>query len=144
MNLILDNTNYDVNSLYLYEAVKNTVMDDSYFIRIVYSNKDLVLNGIYIKIDIDKNIYSKRPIKLSNKNEQILAFVESVEKDILQKYNSNKIKSQKIKEQLLYFINKANLSNTNDISYILKISGIWETPVMTGLTFKFIYLHPKV
>ena len=143
MNLVLDETNYDSNSLYFYEPVKNTVMDDSYFIRIVYSNEDLVLNGIYIKIDIDKNIYAKRPVKLTSKNEQMLAFVDQVEKTILQKYDSNKIKSQKIREQLHYLINKTNLPGANDVSYILKISGIWETPITFGLTFKFIYLHPK-
>ena len=121
MNLILDETNYDVNCLYFYEAVKNTVMDDSSFIRIVYSNEDFILNGIYIKIDIDRNIYSKRP---SNKNEQTLVFVDSIERDILQRYKSNKISVFKIKEQLQYLINKVNISNTCDTSYILKISTI--------------------
>jgi hypothetical protein len=138
MNLVLDDKNYDINSLYFYEPIKNTVMDDSSFIRIVYSNEDLILNGIYIKIDIDRNIYSKRP---SNKNEQTLVFVDSIERDILQRYKSNKISVFKIKEQLQYLINKVNISNTCDTSYILKISGIWETPTTIGLTFKYIYLH---
>lgn len=138
MNLVLDENNYDENSLYFYEPVKNTVMDDSSFIRIVYSNTDLILNGIYIKVDIDKNIYSKKP---NNKNEQTLAFVERIEKDILQKYKSNKVNMFKIKEQLQYLISKVTTSNMCDTNYILKISGIWETPTTIGLTFKYIYLH---
>jgi hypothetical protein len=138
MNLVLDENNYDGNSLYFYEPVKNTVMDDSSFIRIVYSNTDLILNGIYIKVDIDKNIYSKKP---NNKNEQTLAFVERIEKDILQRYKSNKVNMFKIKEQLQYLISKVTTSNMCDTNYILKISGIWETPTTIGLTFKYIYLH---
>lgn len=138
MNLVLDEKKYDGNSLYFYEPVKNTVMDDSSFIRIVYSNEDLILNGIYIKIDVDKNIYSKRP---SNKNDQTLAFVESIEKDILQRYKCNKISALKMKEQLQYLIGKVTTSNICDTCYILKISGIWENSTTTGLTFKYIYLH---
>jgi hypothetical protein len=144
MNLVLDETNYDVNSLYFYEAVKNTVMDDSSFIRIVYSNEDFILNGIYIKIDIDRNIYSKRPIRPSIKNERTLLFVDSIEKNIMRRYASNKISVGKIKDQLQYLINKIYTTNTSDVSYILKISGIWETPTSIGLTFKNIYLNPKI
>ena len=144
MNLVLDETNYDVNSIYFYESVKNTVMDNSSFIRIVYSNEDCILNGIYIKIDIDRNIYSRKPIRPNNKNDQIMMFVEKVECNILQQYSSTKTHTLKIQEQLQYLINKVYTTNVNDVSYILKISGIWETSTSIGLTFKYIYLNPKI
>lgn len=141
MNLVLEPNIYNVNCIYFYEPVKNTVMDESSFIRILYSNSDLILNGIYIKIDVDKNIYSKRPTKSTNKNDVTLAFVEELENNILQAYNAEKRCAKKIKDQLIYLITKTHLTNSSDTSYILKISGIWETANTIGLTFKFIYIY---
>jgi len=141
MNLVLEPNLYDVNSIYFYEPVKNTVMDESSFIRILYSNSDLILNGIYIKIDIDKNIYSKKPIKPNIKNDDALAFVESMENLILHTYNPEKIQSNKIKDQLVYLISKIHSANNSETSYILKVSGIWETMNTIGLTFKFVYIY---
>lgn len=125
MNLVLDKNNYNINNVYFYEPVKNTVMDDSKFIRIIYSDELVILNGLYLKLDMnDKNI-SK--------------FLEIVEKNILNKYSVNKNviyknKSIKIKEQLLFLLGKNNL----DSKFLLKISGIWETNLTIGLTYKFI------
>lgn len=125
MNLVLDKNNYNINNVYFYEPVKNTVMDDSKFIRIIYSDELVILNGLYLKLDMnDKNI-SK--------------FLEIVEKNILNKYSINKNviyknKSIKIKEQLLFLLGKNNL----DSKFLLKISGIWETNLTIGLTYKFI------
>lgn len=141
MNLVLEPTLYDVNSIYFYEPVKNTVMDESSFIRILYSNDDLILNGIYIKIDVDKNIYLKKLLKINSKNDDALLFVENMENNILQIYNSEKIHTKKIKEQLQYLINKIHSTATSDTSYILKVSGIWETVDTIGLTFKFVYIY---
>ena len=143
MNLVLDINNFVFNYIYFNESVKNTVMDDCSFIRIIYSNEDLILNGIYIKIDINKD--SAKNILNSNVNSINIKFIENLEKNILNKYNSNKIHtkihSNKLKDQFLYLINKINNSSHTDISYILKISGIWETQSLIGLTFKFIYIH---
>ena len=49
MNLVLERENFVFNNIFFYESVKNTVMDDSSFIRIIYSNEDMILNGIYFK-----------------------------------------------------------------------------------------------
>lgn len=122
MNLLLDSNNYNVNNLFFYEPVKNTVIDESKFIRIIYSDENIILNGLYLKIDI-KN----------NNTESILEYINNIENDILLKYSKLKIKIVKLKEQLQYFIKKNTLNNI-----ILKLSGIWETNNMIGLTYKFI------
>lgn len=123
MNLVLDVDNYNNNNVFLYEPVKNTVMEDSKFIRIIYSDEHIILNGIYIKIDINDN--------------NILNFIDNIENVILKKYNINKIKLNKLKEQLEFLIKKYS----NEYIYILKISGIWETTNMVGLTYKFISIN---
>ena len=145
MNLVLDSSSFIRNSVFFNDPVKNTVMNDSNFIRIIYSNKDFVLNGIYIKIDINKDLLQKRSLlnKLpDNNNDIIIKYIEDLEQYIIDIYNSDKLQSYKIKEQLNYLLNKINnCSNNRSIfSYILKISGIWETQTMIGLTYKFIYL----
>ena len=50
MNLVLDYKKYNVNNIFFYDPVKNTVMDDSKFIRIIYSDVNIILNGLYLKI----------------------------------------------------------------------------------------------
>ena len=64
MNLVLDENNYNINNIFFYEPVKNTVMDDSKFIRIIYSDEHVILNGIYLKLDIDN---SNNIVKLLDK-----------------------------------------------------------------------------
>ena len=122
MNLVLDYKKYNVNNIFFYDPVKNTVMDDSKFIRIIYSDVNIILNGLYLKI-----------IKLDNLDE-ILNDVNLIENNILAKYNNTKFKSIKIKEQLNYIFKK----NPNDNIFILKISGIWEMEQTIGVTYKFL------
>lgn len=127
MNLVLDYNKYNVNNVFFYEPVKNTVMDDSKFIRIIYSDALIILNGLYLKINkIDK--------KKTDNIDKLLKNIELLEKNVLNKYNSNKVKITKIKDHLQYLIKK---NEKLDI-FILKISGIWETEQMIGITFKFI------
>lgn len=124
MNLIINLENITTNNVFFYEQVKNTILDNSYFIRIIYSNKDLILNGIYILINLNNSI---------NDNCKL---IDELEKKILSKYKSDKIQNKKIKENFIYLLNK----NNNNKFIILKISGIWETLNNIGLTFKYISL----
>ena len=128
MNIVVNYDEIAYNNIFFNEAVKNTVINDSNFIKIIYSNKDLILNGIYIKINIYKN------------NKNIIDDIDNLEKYILTLYNNNKICNYKIKDQLIYLITKLNTSNKNIFRYILKISGIWETQTSIGLTYKFIFV----
>ena len=147
MNLILEYQTFNEKNIFFLEPVKNTVINDSNFIRIIYSNKDFILNGVYIKVNINKDILQKQKSvieenKLLNENEAVFYFIEKLEKYILNKYKSKNTKNYKIKEQIIYLINKINNCNNNRniFSYILKISGLWETDSEIGITYKFIYI----
>ncbi len=122
MNLALDCNLYNINYIFFYDPVKNTVMDDSKFIRIIYSDENIILNGLYLKI-----------VKIDNSNE-MLNEIDTIEKNILEKYNSKKGINLRIREQLSYIIKK----NLQDKFFILKISGIWETDTNIGITYKFL------
>ncbi len=132
MNLVLKLNELSYSNIFFYESVKNTVMNDSSFIRIIYSNSDIILNGIYIKIDVYKD----------NNNIELLDQVDNLEKTILNQYTIDKLQNHKLRDQLNYHISKIN-NNTKNIlySYLLKISGIWETDTVIGLTYKFIYIN---
>ena len=156
MNLILEYQTFNKKNIFFQEPVKNTVMDDSNFVRIIYSNKDFILNGIYIKINVNKNTLQKNNFinyeniiiedniedKLLDENKLVFQFIESLEKYILDKYNSHHIHCYKMKDQIMYLLNKINNCNNNRIvfSYILKISGLWQTETHIGITYKFIYI----
>lgn len=121
MNLVLDNNNYNINNIYYYDAVKNTVMDDSKFVRIIYSDSNIILNGIYLKLQVNN---------ITENNH----FIQELENKILKKYNNKKMISNKLYDQIQHYIKKYN-----NAVLILKISGIWETENMLGLTYKLIY-----
>ena len=131
MNLVINTKELSFENIFFNDAIKNTVMNDSSFIRILYSNKNFIINGIYIRINIGKDI------QLSSNN-KIIMYIDKLEKHILNTYNCNKPHSYKVKDQINYCIHKLNSSNNSNTNYILKISGIWETETMIGLTNKFI------
>jgi hypothetical protein len=70
--------------------------------------------------------------------------IKVIEEDILKKYeNINKIPQYKIYEQLRNGNLKifTDIGNKSVCSFILKISGIWETEDKYGLTYKFIKIN---
>ena len=52
MNIILNINSISSNNIYFYDSVKNTIINNSNFIKITYSNNYFILNGIYIKIKL--------------------------------------------------------------------------------------------
>ena len=139
MNLVINSDDLSFKNIFFNDAIKNTVMNDSSFIRILYSNKDFVLNGIFIKLDIVKDTHLSNVSNNISNNIKIIKYINKLEKFILKTYNQDKTHNYKVKDQINYFIHKLNnTTNVNNMSYILKISGIWETHSMIGLTNKFI------
>ena len=50
MYIVLKLEEFDINNIFFLERVKNTVMDNSNFSRVIYSNNIFTLNGIFVKI----------------------------------------------------------------------------------------------
>jgi len=145
MNIVLDIDKIEKKNIFFYEPVKNTVIMNSNFIRILYSNKELMMNGLYIKFNINKDLLKNNKENKDDENKIIIKYLEDLEIYILNKYiNSTYIfkLTYKIREQISYLINKINNCNNDRVifSYILKISGLWESDNELGLTYKFIYM----
>ena len=138
------------NNLFYQERVKNTVMDNSNFLRLSYSNELFILNGIFIHFNlklyaIEKSFNKYKCLFDIKPQIDIISRLTDIEKHIMEKYtfsNENKHKTPiyRINEQLnncfLKLFNVIELKDMNE--FILKIYGIWETDFEYGLTYKII------
>lgn len=148
MNIILNIDNFDINNIFFQESIKNTVISNSKFIRIYYSNNIFSLNLIFIKIPVTiisyEKFYNKYKCIINlNKETLYIKTLINIEKEILNKININKIKNYDICKTLYsnninLFINNINKYNIISNYIIIKISGIWETDKEYGITYKFI------
>ena len=140
MNIVLKAKDIEENEIFFLDAIKNIIISNSKFIRIIYSNNNFTLNGIYLSCLIDNQD--------KKNNHGLYLYIQKLENNILEKYSNYKLKSYKLREYFnSYFINSTNnTSSSNDINpyYILKISGIWESDNNIGLTFKFIKVNKSL
>jgi hypothetical protein len=155
MNITEHIKDYSINNIFFLEPIKNTVIDNSYFIRILYSNAIFTLNGLYLNVTfnnvslLNNNNKVKYNIKVAN-NVEIINFIKQLECDLLDKIKLEKRKIYKITEQLQSGVIKIINNNYNSVTaldynnYVLKISGLWETPTEYGLTYKFINITKKI
>ena len=153
MNIVKKIDQYNDNYIYFCEPIKNNIMNEGNFIRILYSSPLFVLNGIYLHLTfydiIIEKYYNKYKCLFNILNHKdIIESIKIIEDNILKKVNiKNKIAQHKIYEQLIngnikiFFDNKNkfinNCENSNLNHFLLKISGIWETETSYGVTYKF-------
>jgi hypothetical protein len=149
MNVVIKEEQFKISNIYYTEPIQNIIMDNSQFIKIVYSNQDIMISGIFLLVElkhITKESYFKK-IKITydtSLNKNILNRIYEIENQLLQKYNNNK----KIQRKIIYntlnngviklFPNNENDLINNNNSFILKISGIWENDTEYGLTYKLL------
>jgi hypothetical protein len=145
MNLVQLIENYNSNNILFCDPIKNNIMNDGNFIRIIYSTDVITFNGIYLLINLYdcscEKYYNKIKCMFNSNNQKdLIEKLKSIEEDILKKYKSNKIPSYKIFDQINSGFIKiySEITNKSNNLFILKISGIWETNTHYGLTYKFI------
>lgn len=148
MNIVKNIEQYNEDFVYFCEPIKNTIMNEGYFIRIIYSTPLVVFNGIYLAITLTHTNIEKYFNKYKctfdiNQYKKLISDIKDIEESILMKINiKDKIPNYKIYEQLKTGSLKIfadNIDNNNN-TYLLKISGIWETDINYGVTYKFIKL----
>ena len=125
MNYYITINDFKIENVYFFNPIKNTMLINSSYIKVIYSTIDVVLNSIHILIpcDINNNI-------LNHYKDRII----SIETLILDKY-SNKKQCNNI----LHNIKTNNCCNKCNNNCILKISGIWENKHECGLIYKYVY-----
>jgi len=146
MYAVIDINNFEKNNVYYCSPVNNTIMNDSSFIRTIYSTDYFIMNNIYIffklnELNIDK-YFSKYKCNFNPKSNLIvIQQLKDIEKSILNRFHGKKTPIYMICEQLNESVIRIYSENENINTaghFILKISGIWETNNEYGITFKFI------
>ena len=145
MNLVKLIDQYDNNHLFFCEPIKNNIMNDGNFIRILYSTENVSFNGVYLLVELNdvtcEQYYNKFKCNFNAfAHKQMIHQLKTIEENILKKYKSNKTATYKIYDQLRFGYIKlfSDVGNKPTCSFILKISGIWETHDNYGLTYKFV------
>jgi len=148
MILIKKIDQYEDYYIHLCDPIKNNIIPDGNFFRIIYSTHDVTLNGIYLEIEL-KNVqcekhYNKYKYSFNvNEHSNIIDKIKNIEESLLNKIKFNKKPCFKIYEQ---FINGniklfVECQSNKNIRVVLKMSGIWENEYNYGLTYKFINIH---
>lgn len=144
MNLVKTFEQYNANNLIFCEPIKNNIMNDGNFIRILYSNNLMTLNGVYLLLNLNditcEKYYNKFKCSFNALNhKELIEKLRLIEEDIIQKYKTNKTPLYKIYEQIKsgYIKVFSDTGNKTNSLFIIKISGIWETQTNYGLTYKF-------
>jgi hypothetical protein len=152
MNIVKTLDQYDENCIYFCDPIKNNVMNEGNFIRILYSTPTFVLNGVYLLIRLNDIIVEKYYNKYKcifnvNNHKDVIEGIKIIEDNLLKKINiKNKFAQNKIYDQL----KNGNIKIFSDVNpktymntFLLKISGIWETETQYGVTYKFSKInHP--
>jgi hypothetical protein len=149
MNIVKKIDQYDENNCFFCEPIKNNVINDGTFIRLIYSTHNVSLNGIYLLLtlnDISSEKYYTQYRCIFNviNHKDIIDNLKIIEENLLKKCEiKDKTPQFKINEQLKNGSFKVftDISNKLLSSFILKISGIWETQYNYGLTYKFIKVN---
>ena len=146
MYVVLEIDDINTNHIFYQAKVKNTVMDNSKFLRIVYSNELFMLNGIFITFNlnlsaIERSFNKYKCIFDPKTNQEFISKIANIEKNIMSVNTIvNKNPVYRITDQLsngfLKIFNEAECKNKHE--FILKIYGIWENDCEYGLTYKFI------
>ena len=148
MNIVKTMEQYNDDCVYFCDPIKNNIMNDGNFIRILYSTPMFILNGIYMSILINQLTIEKyfNKYKCSfdiGTHINIIQRIKIIEENILYKINiKGKIPQYKIYEQIGNGNIKIFADNIDNISnrFLLKIAGMWETEYNYGLTYKFMLL----
>jgi hypothetical protein len=150
MNLVKDIVQYDNNCVYYCEPIKNNIMNEGFFIRIIYSTPYFVLNGITLLITLNdvycEKYYNKYKCTFNvATHNDIIEKIKEIEEKLLRNAKiKGKMPQYKIYEQLRngnIKIFSENIERLNNNLFMLKISGIWETDIQYGVTYKFMKIN---
>lgn len=146
MNLMTNINQYDESFVYILDPIKNNIISNGYFIRIIFSNSLFSLNGIYLKLDINLSLINKFCEKYKYsfdvfQHKDVIEKMRIIENGLIEKFNikykqpKNSI-YQQLSSGFIKIFSHEITNNTNNL--FIKISGFWQTEYEYGLTYKFL------
>ena len=142
-NAIMTIPQYNGNSIFFCEPIKNNIMLNGDFIRMIYSTKHVTMNSIYLKLPCTiigvSKYYNKCKYDIEL-NAEAADKIKAIEIDILQKINT---RGKRPQCNICESIQKRCIKNVCEYkedskTLLLKMSGIWETEDECGITYKFV------
>jgi len=148
MNILITPDKFSLNEVFFLETKENTVMNGT-FIKIIYSTPYFTLNTIFLDFPmiLNTNSFNGNQYLVFNSidsNHDLVEKFRQIEYDILNQYvemnqSHNKRPNYMIYKQLKNgMIKYYHYTNSSNLKYYMKISGVWETDKEYGLTFKVI------
>ena len=153
MILTVSLKDFEPHFIIISEKTKNNIMDQSDFHRLIYSDENISINGIFLKFSLEnvsiEKYFNKIKCNFENNalNNKVISDIKSIERMILNKFTNetNKSITCRIQEQLennyikLYGTDNIKFGKNKIINFYLKISGIWVSNGTQeyGLTFRF-------
>ena len=154
MNIILDNSNFQLGYMYFLQPKQNIIMDGT-FSKIIYSDECFSLNSVYLSMPLEiqsiersGNKHSAKLFVDSSQNNVFIQELSKIEHRIIEYYKQThpnkggKNSVVSIYKQLMSgSIKLYNARKDWQVilpQFILKISGIWESQTDIGLTYKII------
>jgi hypothetical protein len=149
MNIVEHIDKYNKGCVFFCDPIKNNVMNEGYFIRILYSTTLFIMSGISLFLSFNDVIIEKYYNKYKCTynpayHKSMIDDIKDIEDTLLKNVTiKNKIPQCKIVEQLrsgnIKFFSET-IDKTNNL-FMLKISGIWETDYYYGITYKFVKIN---
>jgi hypothetical protein len=121
-----------------HNAYKNTTGN---YTKIIYSTKYFTMNGIYLTFPIVPSIIHKNYLTLSDLPDGFLHTMKAIESVCLSYYADYFSISKKPIYHLFQQLMSRNIKYyrvNNGSQLYLKISGIWDTEIEYGITYKII------
>jgi len=152
MNILINYNTYDANNVFFSEAIKNTIIENSIFRRLVYNPNNYSLNSLHFMINIQnaviKKYYNKYKCYINHTilNQNEISKMVAIENTILSRLDVKdkrpilQIRDLLNQKHIKLFSNNTLKDNYENFRVVLKISGIWETSDEYGITFKFYIL----
>ena len=72
MNLVINENQFDISKIYYTQPIQNIVMDNGQFVKLIFSNENVMVSGIYLLLQLKinhKEAYFKK-IKLTLNNQR--------------------------------------------------------------------------
>ena len=155
-----DITTLNTNNIICNDKIKNNIMNNSYFYKLIYSDELCSFTGVFFTFKL-KNIFIEKyfnklkcTISSDENNISIIKQISHIEQKILDKFYDNYSNfrlNYRIKEQLKNMNIKLQNPKINkyttykNVTFLVKISGIWSSTDKkeAGLTFKFFIINNK-
>lgn len=135
-------------TVFYYPPVKNTVMENSNFVRLVHTDAHMALNSAFIEIPLhgvsaDRHFNRARYLFSPGSNRGVIESVRALEESLLAgagcpwASTQLRVSDQLASGALRIFSDCREGGYGNTKLFLLKISGIWVTDRDKGLTYKF-------